>query len=94
MISKGLWISKKAKKKRIFQQRGRRSSEGELVQINGSIHKCFGETGSKCTLIYTVDNAKEKIQSGRFCSPEMTWDYMELLKKYVTKHGKLLALLY
>ena len=41
MVNDGIWIPKKAKKKRIFQHRQRRPSEGEPVQLDGSDHQWF-----------------------------------------------------
>jgi hypothetical protein len=41
MISNGIWIDKKVKKKRIHQLRERRGKEGELIQLDGSPHDWF-----------------------------------------------------
>ena len=38
MITNGLWVDKKIKKRRVYQLRERRSMEGELTQIDGSPH--------------------------------------------------------
>jgi transposase len=38
MTEAGIWISRRERKKRVFQLRGRRDCLGELVQIDGSHH--------------------------------------------------------
>ena len=48
MIKEGIWTSKRAKKKRIFQYRERRSREGELEHMDGSHHDWFEGRGPKC----------------------------------------------
>lgn len=92
MIANELWLPKRAKKKRIFQQRERRSCEGEMLQIDGSPHKWLEDRGPMCSLIYTVDDATGKIGSALFCPNETTWSYMHLLKAHIKRHGRPLAL--
>lgn len=38
MTEAGIWVSRRERKKRVFQPRGRRDCFGELVQIDGSHH--------------------------------------------------------
>ena len=38
MMEAGIWLSRRARKKRVFQPRGRRDCFGELIQIDGSHH--------------------------------------------------------
>ncbi|TDW16864.1 winged helix-turn helix protein [Rhizobium azibense] len=38
MMAAGIWVSRRERKKRVFQPRGRRDCFGELVQIDGSHH--------------------------------------------------------
>ncbi len=38
MMEAGIWVSRRERKKRVFQPRGRRDCFGELVQIDGSLH--------------------------------------------------------
>lgn len=92
MIEKAIWVSRKAKKRAIFQYRERRSREGELMQIDGSLHDWLEGRGPKCTLMYTIDDATGKIEVGRFCPRETTWDYLHLLRSHIDKYGRPLAL--
>ncbi len=41
MITNEIWKGKERKKKRVFQQRERRSRIGELIQVDGSPHLWF-----------------------------------------------------
>jgi transposase len=45
MTKEGFWKTKSRKGKKIHQSRNRRSSEGELIQIDGSYHKWFEDRG-------------------------------------------------
>lgn len=51
MIEAGIWVSRRERKKRVFQPRGRRDCFGELVQIDGSLHWWFENRGPKCALL-------------------------------------------
>ena len=91
MIEDGIW---KAKKKRFFslhQQRERRSSEGELVQMDGSPHAWFEERSGKCDLLLAVDDATGKIKEGLFVRSETTNGYFVLVRNYIGNHGKPVA---
>ncbi|MFP3546550.1 helix-turn-helix domain-containing protein, partial [Rhizobium sp. SIMBA_035] len=45
MMEAGMWVSRRERKKRVFQPRGRRDCFGELVQIDGSHHWWFEDRG-------------------------------------------------
>jgi hypothetical protein len=49
MTDAGIWISRRERKKRVFQPRGRRDCFGELVQIDGSHHWWFENTAAQIT---------------------------------------------
>lgn len=91
MISTGIWKSKRAKKKRIFQMRERRPREGELVQMDGSEHAWFEERGPKCTLLVYIDDATSKLKELRFVKSESTASYFEATRSYIENHGRPLA---
>jgi len=91
MISSGLWIEKKIKKKRIYQLRERRSREGELIQVDGSPHAWFEGRGPKCSLIYCIDDATGKIMAALFVPSEALWPYFSLMRLYLKKWGRPLA---
>lgn len=92
MITNEVWVPKRAKRKRIFQHRERRSKLGELIQLDGSHHAWFEDRGPKCCLIFTMDDATGKIFTGRFCASETTWDYFYLLREHVSTYGRPRAL--
>ena len=91
MVDAGIWTSRKAKKKRIFQHRQRRPSEGELVQLDGSDHQWFEQRGPRCSLLVFIDDATGKAHL-RFARSENTWDYMNALREYLEEHGRPRAL--
>jgi hypothetical protein len=92
MIVNELWVDKKVKRKRIYQLRERRSREGELEQIDGSPHAWFEDRGPKCSLLHCVDDATGKIMAAFFAPTEAIWPYFELMKLYLNKHGRPIAL--
>ena len=92
MITNGLWLDKKIKKKRIYQLRERRHREGELLQADGSPHDWFEGRGSKCSLLHCVDDATGKINAAFFAPSETMWSYFDLMQIYLKKHGRPLFL--
>ena len=91
MMEEGLWKGRLRKKARIHQQRERRSSFGELVQIDGSHHDWFEGRGPKCCLLVFIDDATSKIIGLRFEDKETTLGYMRLTWDHLEKHGRPLA---
>lgn len=92
MIEEDLWKAKKRKITRVYQQRERRSGEGELIQVDGSPHAWFEERGPYCTLLVFIDDATGKIKKGMFCKAETTDAYFLAAGEYIEKHGKPIAL--
>jgi transposase len=92
MISDGLWVDKKVKKRRVFQLRERRTREGELIQTDGSPHDWFEGRGPKCSLLHCVDDATGKIKAAFFAPSETTWGYFSLMEIYLKSHGRPMAL--
>jgi transposase len=94
MIAHGIWKTKSQKKAHIHQMRERRSCEGELVQIDGSPHDWFegrGDMGN-CTLLVFVDDATSKLLHLEFVESESTWSYFGAMRRYLSNHGKPVAL--
>lgn len=91
MISFGLWKAKLKKERKIHQQRERRASFGELIQIDGSYHDWFEGRGEKCCLLVFVDDATSKIVEMRFVKTESTLTYFESVKSYIKRYGIPLA---
>ena len=91
MIEENIWKARKRKKPSIHQQRERRSSEGELVQMDGSPHAWFEGRANKCCLLLDIDDATGKIKEGLFVKSETTNGYFVFAKNYFNHHGKPLA---
>ncbi|MGI6394616.1 MAG: helix-turn-helix domain-containing protein [bacterium] len=73
MIEDGIWKPKKKKKgKAQHQMRERRSTFGELIQIDGSPHDWFEGRRAPCTLIVFIDDATGEYMELRFYESETT----------------------
>lgn len=91
MIEAGIWVSRRERKKRVFQPRGRRDCFGELIQIDGSHHWWFESRGPKCALLVYIDDATGKLLHLRFAASENTFDYLRATKVYLQQWGKPIA---
>jgi hypothetical protein len=86
MMAEGLWLSRK--QRRSFDQpRLRRERYGELVQIDGSDHRWFGDRGEPCTLLVLIDDATSRLMQLRFVPSESSDSYFAALEGYVNDHG-------
>lgn len=77
-----------AKELTLHQPRHRRSTIGELVQMDGSVHDWFEGRGPKCTLLVLIDDATSCFLQLRFVKAETTFDYFDTVKSYFIEHGK------
>lgn len=91
MTDAGIWVSRRERKQRVFQPRGRRDCFGELVQIDGSHHWWFESRGPKCALLVYIDDATGKLLHLRFAGSENTFDYLHATKAYLQDWGKPIA---
>jgi hypothetical protein len=64
---------------------------GELIQVDGSEHNWFGESGPKVVLLATVDDATKRLFC-RFAVGETTEEVMALLRDYIRASGRPLAI--
>jgi len=92
MIKEGLWKAKERKFDKAHPTRNRRSRRGELIQIDGSYHDWFEGRGDKCCLLVAIDDATSEIHELSFLPHETTEGYMNLMKKYVERRGRPVAL--
>ena len=92
MIEEGLWKSKRVRPRTVHSPRERRSARGELVQIDGSPHAWFEARAGKCCLIAFIDDATGTLMNARFYPVESTAAYLDSLHRYVSAHGRPLAL--
>ena len=53
MIEDGIWLSRR-QRRTFHQPRLRRECFGELIQIDGSDHRCFEDRGDPCTLLVFI----------------------------------------
>jgi len=92
MILEGRWQPKKVKKINSHPRRKRRSRKGELIQIDGSYEDWFEDRGPRCCLLVMIDDATSEIMAMRFVEHETTKDYFEILKEYIGRYKRPLAL--
>ncbi len=92
MIGEGFWEEKARKKIKIYQQRMRRSSRGELIQLDGSPHDWFEDRAERCCLLVWIDDATSQLLHLRFEESETTQGYFRGMKDYLKKHGRPICL--
>ena len=91
MLNAALWKGKKRKAVTIHQMRARRSSLGEMVQIDGSHHDWFEGRRDKCCLLVFIDDATSRIMQLRFEEEETTEGYCRATESYLLEHGRPLS---
>jgi len=87
----GLWTCKPKKILKLQQTRERRSSLGELIQIDGSHHDWFEGRRETCCLLVFIDDATSRIVGLRFEEQETTAGYFALCRSYIEICGRPLA---
>lgn len=92
MIEEGLWVAKERRLSKIYQRRNRRSRRGELIQVDGSYHLWFEDRGCKYCLLVAIDDATSEIHELYFLPHESTEGYMSLMKRYIQRRGRPIAL--
>jgi transposase len=90
LLAEGLWERKRRREKH-RQRRDRRECFGELTQADGSEHDWLEGRGPRMVLLVMIDDATSKVVA-RFYPAETTEGYMDLLKRYLRKHGRMVAL--
>ena len=85
LMKAGLW-TRRRKRKSHRSWRPRRSHFGEMVQMDGSKHKWFGEEEPSCFLMNMVDDATGVTMS-LLSREETTLAAMELLWKWIDRYG-------
>ena len=70
MLEEGLWKPRKAGKVEVHPMRERRSSYGELEQMDGADHEWFEERGERCSLLVMIDDATGKLGAMLFVEEE------------------------
>lgn len=78
---------RKNKKDNLHPLRPRRESFGELLQIDASIHRWFGEAFSKATLHGAIDDATGTVIGLYFDYEETLNGYFHMLRDILTLYG-------
>jgi len=90
LVAEGLWQRRrKAEKHR--RRRERRACRGELVQADGSHHDWLEGRGPRMVLLVMIDDATSQALA-RFYPAETTEAYMDLLGRYLRRHGRMVAM--
>jgi len=87
MIGAKLWRGRKQHVEEIHEWRPRRSRFGELVQWDTSDHNWLEGRGEEILLINMIDDATSR-WFARFVVSDSTVENMNLLERYVKKHGR------
>jgi len=90
LLAEGLWKPKRKRDKH-RSRRKRRECFGELVQADGSHHDWLEGRGPWMVLVVMIDDATSKVRA-RFYPGETTEAYMDLLGRYLRKHGRMMAM--
>jgi biotin operon repressor len=90
MIGAKLWRARKQHIEKVHEWRPRRSRLGELVQWDTSDHDWLEGRGEEILLINMIDDATSR-WFARFVKSDSTVENMNLLERYVKKHGRPLA---
>lgn len=88
MIKENIWHGKKSKPAQYHPMRQRRSSLGEMVQIDGSHHDWFEGRGPRCCLLVFIDDATSQLLMLRFVPAETTQGYFDATRDYIMAHGR------
>jgi hypothetical protein len=89
LLAAGLW-SRKRRRDRHRSRRTRRACFGELVQADASEHDWLEGRGPILTLVGMIDDATGRVIA-RFHASETTEAYMDILWRWIRKHGRPLA---
>ncbi len=90
MMGAKLWRARKQHVEKIHEWRPRRSRFGELVQWDTSDHDWLEGRGQQMLLINMIDDATGR-WFARFVTSDSTVENMNLLERYVKKHGRPVA---
>jgi transposase len=75
------------RRKRHRRWRARRGREGELVQMDASIHPWLGKDGEQAVLISAIDDATGKVLWAQCFQSDGTLENLAVVRRIVTRHG-------
>lgn len=90
--SKGFNSPRKHKKEKIHNRRQERSSEGELLQVDGTPHQFFYGDEKEYCLHGFIDDATHKVTGLYMCENECMHGYLEVTRQTFKNFGVPLAL--
>jgi len=90
MLVAGLW-SRQRTRSPYRRRRERKAHFGELVQLDGSVHRWYEARGDQRCLMTMVDDATSR-SDGRFSAAETIWAAAAVLRRWIEQHGVPLAL--
>jgi transposase len=90
LLAEGLWTRKRRRDKH-RSRRPRKECFGELVQADASIHDWLEGRGEDMALVAFIDDATSRMIA-RFYPAETTEAYLDLLGRWIAKHGRAVAL--
>lgn len=85
LVTEGLWVRHR-RRKPYRSRRERRAHFGELVQMDGSIHRWFGEENPMACLLDMVDDATGIVMP-LMAEEETSEGYMRLLWSWIERYG-------
>ena len=86
LLAAGLWQRKRRRDKH-RSRRERRACFGEMVQADASEHDWLEGRGPRMVLLGVIDDASSRVLA-RFYPAETTEAYMDLLWRWLKKHGR------
>jgi len=89
LMAAGLWQRKREREVH-RSRRERRACVGELVQADASTHDWLEGRGESMVLVGMIDDASSRVVA-RFHAAETTAAYMDVLGRWLKKHGRPLA---
>jgi len=90
LVAEGLWKGRRKRDKH-RRRRERRPCRGELIQADGSHHDWLEGRGPRMALLVMIDDASSQVLA-RFYPAETTRAYMDLMGRYLRKHGRMVAM--
>lgn len=86
LLAEGLWQGVRDRDRHRCR-RERRSCFGEMIQADASEHDWLEGRGPMLTLVGMIDDATDKVVLG-FYESETTEAYMDVLRRWIEKHGR------
>lgn len=90
LIQEEEWVPRRHREKH-RSRRPRKECFGEMVQGDGSHHDWLEGRGPQMVLLVMIDDATSRTVA-RFYPAETTEGYMDLMKRYIQKHGRMASL--